>query len=178
MCATMRGPMPRLSRTPLIEVRRVRIGQGLVALQPIAPGALLCRLEGRVRSAANVWRLWQTDPQRAANCIRFDAENYLDPHGHFGAFANHSCDPNSALFKERGRLVMRSISRIATGDEVTHDYSTLLGADDVWTMTCRCRTPRCRGVVREYRSLPARTLRRYLDLGALPAFVLRTQAVN
>ena len=71
--------------------------------------------------------------------------------------------------------MLRAIRAIRAGDEVTHDYSTLLGADDVWTMRCNCGERGCRGTVRRFDALPAATLRRYLALGAIPAFILRTR---
>lgn len=118
--------------------------------------------------------MWGRDPRAAANCIRYDAEHYLDPRGHIGAYANHSCRPNTALFREGKRLVLRAIRRIRAWEELTHDYATLLGADDIWTMRCNCGERNCRGVVRRVDRLPPAVLRRYLRLGAVPDYVLAT----
>ena len=161
-------------RHPALTIQPVRNGRGLVACRAFAKGACITPLHGRVVHSDVVWRWWKRDARRAANCIRFDADRYLDPHGEWGAFANHACRPNAALFKERGRLVLRAIRAIRAGDEVTHDYSTLLGADDVWTMRCNCGERGCRGMVRRFDALPAATLRRYRTIGAIPAFILRT----
>lgn len=163
------------SRPPALTIQPVRNGRGLVACRAFATGARIATLHGQVVHSDLLWRWWKRDARRAANCIRLDAERYLNPEGELGAFSNHSCRPNAALFKERGRLVLRAIRAIRAGDEVTHDYSTLLGADDVWTMRCNCGEQGCRGTVRRFDRLPAATLRRYLALGAIPAFILRTR---
>ncbi len=163
-----------MDASPAIEVRSVRNGRGLVSLRPFATGERIAVIRGRVLPAARVWALWSRDPRRAANCIRFGPEAYLDPHGELGAFANHSCRPNSSLHREGRVLVLRALRRIAAGRELTHDYSTFTGADDVWTMRCNCGEPNCRGLVRSVDRLSAAVRRRYIRRGAIPAFVLAT----
>ena len=157
-----------------LEVRSVRNGQGIVALKPFAPGAVICQVRGKIVTSRTVWRYWDTDPRRGANCFRFDADHYLDPEGEIGAWANHSCNPNAGVVKSGRRLLLRAIKAIAAGDEVTHDYSTLLGADDVWKMRCNCGEPGCRKSVRNYCALPAAVMRKYRRLGIIPEFILVT----
>jgi hypothetical protein len=157
-----------------LSVQPVRNGRGLVANRAFAAGALITPLHGRVVTARTVWGWWNGDPRRAANCIRFDADRYLDPSGEWGEFANHGCSPNAAIMRERGRLVLRALRAIRAGDEVLHDYSTLLGADDVWTMRCNCGARTCRGRVGRFDRLPAASLRRLLAASAIPNFILRT----
>ncbi|MGE0558581.1 MAG: SET domain-containing protein [Burkholderiales bacterium] len=159
-------------------VRPVRNGLGIVALKPFAQGTLICTVRGRVVSAATVWRYWKTDPRRGANCFRYDADHYLDPEGEIGAWANHSCDPNAGVIKTPTRLLLRAIRPIAAGEEVTHDYSTLLGADDVWTMKCNCGSRYCRGVVRNLAGLPGRVRTAYLALGIVPQFIVDTCTIQ
>jgi hypothetical protein len=165
-CATRHGRA--------LEVRPVRNGLGIVALRPFAPGATVCRIHGRLVRAATVWRYWRSAPRRAANCFRYDADHYLDPQGEIGAYANHSCRPNAGIVKTTRGLRLVAIRPIAAGAEVTHDYATLLGADDVWRMRCNCGERHCRGVVRNIRWLPPRTLARYRALGVVPGFILAT----
>ena len=155
-------------------MQEVRNGLGLVARRRFERGALVCMLRGRLVHADRLRAWWDRDPRRAANCIRFDAERYLDPHGELGAFANHSCRPNTMLVVVREAFEVRAIRVVRPGDEVTHDYSTCLGADDCWTMRCNCGEPECRGRVRRFDRLPSRALRRYLRLGAIPRGVLAT----
>lgn len=160
--------------SPPLLVQPVRNGRGLVAGRAFAPGASVLRLRGERVRAEDLWRLWRRDPRRAANCFRLGPEHYLDPEGELGAFANHSCRPNARVVLRRGVLRFVAIGRIARGDEVLHDYSTLLGADDVWTMRCNCGAGACRRTVRSFDRLPAAVLRRYRRLLAIPEFILRT----
>ncbi len=163
-----------MSSGKTLAVRAVRNGKGIVALKTFAPGATVCRIKGRVVTGEQVWRYWDSDPRRGENCFRYDADHYLDPEGEIGAFANHSCNPNAGIVKTGRRLLLRAIRPIAAGDEVTHDYSTLLGADDIWKMKCNCGEAGCRKVVRNAGRLPAAVLRRYRRLGVIPDFILAT----
>lgn len=157
-----------------LVVQPVRNGLGIVALRPFAAGAMVCTVRGRIVSAATVWRYWNTDPRRGANCFRYDADHYLDPEGEIGAYANHSCDPNAGVIRTPIRLLLRAIRPIAAGEEVTHDYSTLLGADDVWSMQCNCGSRRCRRMVRNISRLPAGVHAAYLRRGIIPRFIVDT----
>ncbi len=161
-----------------LEVRPVRNGLGIVALKPFASGAAICQVRGKIVTGRTVWRYWDTDPRRGANCFRYDAEHYLDPEGGIGAWANHSCNPNAGVIKSGRRLLLQAIKAIAAGDEVTHDYSTLLGADDVWKMQCNCGAAHCRKVVRNISRLPAGVLARYRRLGIIPEFILATRIIK
>ena len=154
-----------------LAIRRVRNGRGIVATTAFRKGALICEIDGRIVTAGEVWRYWDTDPRRGENCFRYDAEHYLDPEGRIGQYANHSCSPNAGIVKRRRRLMLKAIAPIARGDEITHDYSTLLGADDVWTMRCNCGAAGCRGVVRNIAKLPPTTISKYRRLGIVPDFI-------
>ncbi len=167
-------PHMTVRKTPGIRVEPVRNGHGIVALKAFRPGDLVCAIKGTIVSSKQVWKYWDTNPRMAANCMRYDADRYLNPEGEVGAFANHSCQPNSFVLKEGRRLVIRAIKPIAAHDEVTHDYATLIGADDIWKMRCNCGEPRCRKTVQSFHKLPAGVLRKYKALGAIPDFILFT----
>lgn len=157
-----------------LAVQAVRNGRGIVALKAFARGATVCQIKGKVVSAEVVWGYWGSDARRGENCFRYDADHYLDPEGEIGAYANHSCNPNAGIVKTGRRLLLQAIRPIAAGDEITHDYSTLLGADDVWRMKCNCGEDNCRKVVRSFSRLPAATLRRYRRLGVIPDYIRAT----
>jgi hypothetical protein len=165
---------PRTDRPAPYAVEQVRNGRGLVATQRFPRHAVILELRGRIVSAATVWSMWDRDPRRAANCIRFGPESYLDPGERPGAFANHSCEPATALIREGRCLLVVALRAIKPGDELTHDYSTFLGADDVWTMRCNCGEAACRRRIARFDRLPAPTLERYRRLGMIPNFIEAT----
>lgn len=159
---------------PGLTVKPVRNGRGIVATKRFAAGAVICKISGKIVTPQTVWRYWEADPRRGANCFRYSPERYLDPEGEIGAYANHSCNPNAGIVKHGRQLLLQAIAQIARGEEVTHDYSTWLGADDVWTMRCNCGEPNCRRVVKNMRALPATVATRYQRLGIVPRFIRAT----
>jgi hypothetical protein len=154
-----------------LTVAPVRNGRGIVAVRPFRAGALVCRIGGRLVDSSELWRWWDRDPRRAANCLRFDADRYLDPGEGIGAFLNHSCRPNTRIAPVGRFLELRALGPIPAGAEVTNDYSTLLGPDDVWTMRCNCGERGCRRTVRRVDRLSAATHRRYRAFRMVPAFI-------
>jgi SET domain-containing protein len=161
-----------MKSSPSLTVRPVRNGLGIVAAKPFRRGAAIVEIKGKIVTADEVWRYWEIDPRRGENCFRYDADHYLDPDGEIGEYANHSCDPNAGIVKKGRRLFLKAIAPIAAGDEITHDYSTLLATDDVWKMRCNCGEPNCRRVIAHIGKLPAAAVRNYRRLGIVPDFIL------
>jgi uncharacterized protein len=157
------------------EIQPVRNGRGLVARQAIAPGEHIVELTGRITTVDEVWAYWETDPQRAANCVSYDAEFYIDPDGEAVQFANHSCAPNAGIVREAKNLVLKACEPILPGQEITFDYATLSTADDEWEMKCNCGHASCRGTIGTVASIPDDVYRRYLELGIVPEFVAHTR---
>jgi hypothetical protein len=154
-----------------LAVKPVRNGLGIVTLKPFQRKSIVCEIKGRIVSPATLWRYWDTEPRLAENCFRYSAERYLNPEGEIGQYANHSCNPNAGIVKQDRKLWLKAIADIAPGEEVTHDYSTLLGTDDVWKMRCNCGAAGCRRWVRHIGTLPAAVIRRYGALGIIPGFI-------
>ncbi len=154
-----------------LAVKPVRNGRGIVAVKPFAVNAIIFEVKGKIVTPKTVWGYWETDPRLGENCFRYSAERYLNPEGEIGQYANHSCDPNAGLVKKGRRLLLKAIAPIAPGDEITHDYSTQLGTDDVWKMRCNCGADNCRRWVRNFGALPAAVVRKYRRLGVVPEFI-------
>jgi SET domain-containing protein len=164
-----------MASSPSLTIKPVRNGRGIVAAKNFRRGALITEIKGKIVTADEVWRYWETDPRLGENCFRYDADRYLDPDGEIGQYANHSCSPNAGIIKRGRRLFLKAIAPIAAGDEVTHDYSTLLAADDVWKMRCNCGASNCRRMVANIGKLPAVTVRVYRRLGIIPDFILASR---
>ncbi len=163
--------MKKISLPKGLAVKRVRNGHGIVALKKFRKNAILCEIKGKIVSAEEVWHYWETDPRLGENCFRYDDDYYLNPEGEIGQYANHSCNPNAGIVKRGKRLLLKAVSPIAAGEEITHDYSTLLGADDVWKMRCNCGAVNCRRWVRNISTLPGSVLAKYRELGVVPEFI-------
>jgi SET domain-containing protein len=72
-----------------------------------------------------------------------DGEHVIDGDG-LAAFINHSCHPNCEADEIRGRVVLRSIRKIAAGEELSYDYNLYDGdLDD--PAICSCGAKKCRG---------------------------------
>ena len=155
-----------------VIVRPARTGLGLFTTKRFSPGERILRVEGRIVDAGVLWR--RQGSRFSANCFRFGPETYLDPGKGPGCFVNHSCDPNAGIQKSRNQLFLVAAKRIGAGAEITFDYSTTLGDDDIWMMRCQCGHRRCRKNIRNFGSLPADVKRRYIDLGLVPGYIMRT----
>jgi SET domain-containing protein len=71
--------------------------------------------------------------------------------GNEARFINHSCDPNSEIVVERGRVFIDALRDIAPGEEITYDYSfeREAGDDEVaeTRYPCRCGAAGCRRTI-------------------------------
>jgi hypothetical protein len=154
-----------------VTIRAARNGLGLFAAQAFAPRQTILHVTGRIH-LADV--LWERGGTFADNCYRFGPETYLDPGDSVGRYVNHSCAPNAGVRKTNNRLYLFAAARIAARRELTIDYSTILGDDDIWTMRCNCGMPGCRSRVRRFGSLPRATQASYVARGMVPGYILRT----
>jgi uncharacterized protein len=154
-----------------VEVRPARIGNGLYATRGFRHNAEILKIVGRVVHHSV---LWKRGGRFADNCYRFGPETYLDPGDHVSRYVNHSCDPNAAVRKRNNQLFLFAVRRISSGEELTFDYSTILGDDDIWTMRCRCGSASCRRRIKRFGTLPSLVRTRYIEEGLVPKFILAT----
>lgn len=104
-----------------------------------------------------------------ANAYQIDKETYIYPTQDAGRFINHSCNPNAGLREDREMIALR---RIDIGEEICFDYSTCM-SEKLWTMSCRCGSPECRGLIGDFHDLPEAIQRRYLQRGVVQRFIVR-----
>jgi SET domain-containing protein len=160
------------SDKPLARVAPAQIGLGLFATKSIRAGETIMRIDGRVVHHSVLWRRQGT--KFSANCLRYGPKTYLDPGDGSGRYLNHSCDPNAGLRKSNNRLFLFAAKRVAAGSEITIDYSTTIGDDDIWTMRCKCGSLVCRKTIRNLGSLPDELKRSYVKRGLVPMYIMRT----
>jgi len=137
------------TRTKLIEVRESDIhGKGVFARTHIPAGVRLTEYTGTKRR----WSCLGEDDGYA--CL-FDVGRGLviDPreNGNLARFINHSCTPNCESVLDDGRIYIESVREIRPGEEITYDYSLILGYSpsraDRQNYVCRCNSPGCRGTL-------------------------------
>ena len=98
--------------------------------------------------------------QRTRTSIQVAANKHIEP-GDFGAFANHSCEPNTQIIvnydEERNvaQVLMLSIKPIQKGEEITFDYATTetTVTSDLMNKTCLCGSKKCRGKITGFNEL-------------------------
>jgi SET domain-containing protein len=144
-----RVPPEALWVHPQVVVRHSRIeGRGLYATEPLSSGVIVIRLSGRLVSTDELAQLIEhagadsSHPYVDTLTIYADAHLVLPPDSiiHFG---NHSCDPNMWLV---GPYEIATRRVVRADEELTIDYGTQSGAAG-FSMTCRCGSALCRGVV-------------------------------
>lgn len=150
-----------------IVVKSCPFGLGVFASQFIGKGETILVFDG--------FQVEADDPLNRGDLqsylIQTDSRRYVFPDPP-GKYVNHSCRPNSGL---REGMVLTALEDIQPGEEVFFDYSTTIEGDP-WTMACRCGSPDCRGVVGEFRNLPAILQKTYAELGVVAPFIAKSVA--
>jgi uncharacterized protein len=119
-------------------------GRGLVATAAIGKGEVVAVKGGHIVSTAALRSL----SDRLQNSeIQITDDLHLaaladDEYESVMLFINHSCDPNVGF---AGNIVLVAMRDVQPGEELTTDYA--LFDDYNGSMPCRCRAPRCRGVI-------------------------------
>lgn len=147
---------------PRIQIGDCDVGRGVFAEEPISAGAEILRFTGPLLTLNEV----RSHGPLAANALQIDIDRYLyldEP----GRLINHSCAPNAGV-RDDIRLV--ALRDIPAGEELRFDYSTTVS--DGWTMSCRCGTVECRGLVVAFQLLPVALRQRYAVLGVVQRFIL------
>ena len=136
-------------------------GKGLFATRTVRAGEALFTLDGPIITFTEASAMGD-EQSYALQCGQNSYISLTEP----ARFINHSCDPNAGI----RRHTMVAIRSIAENEEVTFDYSTTMD-EQYWTMVCHCKTPLCRGIVDDFRTLATDVQRRYLNLGIVMPFI-------
>jgi len=147
-----------------VMVADCSIGRGLFAERSFDSGELILHLGGPRYDRAHPIH----GTEFGANLLQTGRKTYimLSPPG---VFANHSCNPNAGIVRNRQLVAIRPIPH---GDEIRFDYSTTMD-EDFWTMDCCCGEENCRGVISDFKDLPPLVRANYLKLGVVQGFIAR-----
>ncbi|MBP6860194.1 MAG: SET domain-containing protein-lysine N-methyltransferase [Candidatus Pacebacteria bacterium] len=146
-------------------------GGGLFAARAFRRGGRIIRMSGKRMSERQIDKLIERGKLRLDDPFEISNGRYivLDP---LPLLANHSCNPNAGV---RGIDELVALRAIKKGEEITYDYSTMVGDtaphETPWTMRCRCGGKTCRTKVGNWRTIPPARLAHYKRQDALPTFV-------
>ena len=108
------------SRKPY-RVGRSATGLGLFATARIEKSAFIVEYTGRRINNAYAARL---EARGARYLYEINRRWTVDgsTRRNIGRYANHSCRPNAESDVVKGRVILRAIKAIKSGDEITYDY--------------------------------------------------------
>lgn len=158
------------SSVPQLEVRPTRFGKGVFAKKEFKPGEKILQFKGRIYSRKEY--LSKVNPEKC-HYMQIGDDAFLGPTTTPDNFVNHCCEPNAGLKIHKGKAFLVAVDTIAVGSEITFDYSTSM-AEDHWEMDCACGVPSCRSRVRDFKYIPIPLQHKYIDLGIVPDFVMRS----
>ncbi|MEO8804296.1 MAG: SET domain-containing protein-lysine N-methyltransferase [Rudaea sp.] len=149
--------------TRRIVQRRSQIhGNGVFAARDISAGITLIEYRGRRLTHNQADRAYGGDVESGHTFLFTLNDKYLidaNVGGNVARWFNHSCAPNcEALVVEdeegdpsKDRVVIDSIRKIRSGEELTYDYGITLEdrhtprLKAIWA--CRCGSPKCTGTM-------------------------------
>jgi len=131
-------------------------GRGAFATRPIERDEFIVEDKGERITEAEFQR---RDPERGPgephHTVFFEVATdvVIDANvgGNGARFINHSCDPNCVIRIDDGRVNIYAKRAIATGEELSFDYSYVrdehVTAEMLAAHGCHCGSPRCRGTL-------------------------------
>lgn len=145
-------------------VAECALGLGLFAGRDFTVGGEILQFTGPIISLAEAISM----EEREANPLQIAEDKYIDLEEP-GVLLNHSCEPNTGIFRSH---VLVALIDIKVGDELRYDYSTTMD-ENRWTMACLCGAKSCRGLVQDFRLLPSELQSNYLRRGVVQKFIAR-----
>ena len=112
------------------------------------------------------------NPYKEDFWVQVGPDLFYGPSGQLDDYINHSCDPNTGIKIVDGEVRLYSIKKIRAGKQLFWDYSTTMTMG-IWIINCKCRADTCRKKVLNFRDLPMHVIRKYIDLGIVPDYVVQ-----
>ena len=153
-----------------IEARRSAIhGNGVFATEAIAQGERVVRYKGKLRTHAEVDRVYAGDFESGHTFLFTLNDKYVidaNVDGNDARWINHSCDPNcEAVYEEsdtgkkrKDRIYIEALRDIAAGEELTYNYGIVLSEPHTARLkklwACHCGSPRCTGTMLQPKRKP------------------------
>lgn len=104
--------------------------------------------------------------------LQIGEDFFLGPSGQPDDFVNHSCDPNAGVVVQINSAILLALRPIKCREEIFFDYSTTMD-NALCEMDCHCKSPACRGRIKNFLLLPAPVQQKYVQLGIVPDYILK-----
>ena len=108
--------------------------------------------------------------------LQIGKDLYLGPSKRIDDYINHSCNPNCGI-KISDRIGLFAIKQIRKGAEITFDYSTTMD-EDYWEMDCSCGSRNCRKRIRDFKYLPKKLQRKYIEMRIVPEYIIENLRIG
>jgi SET domain-containing protein len=135
----------------IFRIGRSRTGLGLFATSPIRKKQPIVEYSGPRIPTPEA----QARERKRGHRYMFELDSKWTIDGsvrsNLARYANHACRPNAEAYSSRGRLMLRAIRAIATGEEITYDYGREYLDLFLGKSGCRCATCRARRAFRKSR---------------------------
>jgi SET domain-containing protein len=143
------------------RVQECGTGRGVFACEAILAKSVIMLYSGPML------RYEQTSPTTLA--LQIGPDLYMGESKAADDFVNHCCEPNAGMLIDGCDVQLVAIRDIATGEQITFDYSTTMDEDD-FEFDCLCGKEKCRGRIRDFKHLPAAIGEYYGNLGVVPLY--------
>jgi SET domain-containing protein len=164
--------------SPDFIVKESKCGLGLFAQRLFLKNELVLRLDGPIiLGSSPEWvEKYSRDYPKESRLIQIGWDEFLEPIGYWQDWLNHSCQSNCAFHvvtAPSGPVgYLTALENIPSGAEILFDYSLGM-VNEPWVMeNCQCGTGVCRGTIRQFTDLPKVVAERYLELKAVPRYVM------
>ncbi len=142
--------------TRRIQTRRSGVhGKGVFALTDLAEGETIIEYVGEVISWKEALRRHPHDPLDPNHTFYFhiDEKHVIDAKhgGNSSRWINHACKPNCEADEDGGRVFIKALRNIKTGEELFYDYGLIIDAKYTKKLLaeypCWCGAKKCRGTL-------------------------------
>ena len=139
-----------------IQTRRSGVhGKGVFALADLAEGETIIEYVGEVISWREALRRHPHDPTDPNHTfyVHIDDKHVIDGKagGNSSRWINHACKPNCEADEDGGRVFIKALKNIKSGEELFYDYGLIIDARYTKKLLaeypCWCGAKKCRGTL-------------------------------
>ncbi|HNR87482.1 MAG TPA: SET domain-containing protein-lysine N-methyltransferase [Spirochaetota bacterium] len=145
-------------------------GKSVFANRPFDAGEFIIQFRGKIYTREEYLCKYN---DRNNHFLQIDTDLWLGPTRTADNYVNHSCNPNCGIKIYEQHVLLFAIHDIKRYEELSFDYSTTM-AEDCWEMDCLCGSRQCRKRIRDFKHLSPELRARYISLGIVPDFVIKS----